>query len=183
MKYLIALFFIVFLTGCSVKYSNKAIEKVSNKQNIQELYQAIRDLNSNIDNKEALSVATIAYEYPLFLANEYQLVSPPLWHNTLINMNLKKRGFCYHFAQDLLKELNKQNIQSMDLQWVTHKKSNYWEHNAVLITAKKQHYSKGIVLDPWRNSGKLFWSRIKEDTQYNWKFDHQKSRYYGNTRR
>lgn len=180
MPYIFTLLMVIFLSGCSVKYTNDSRTPSSKKENIQKLSHAIIELDTAIDEKEALSIATIAYEYPLELANRYELVSPPLFHNTLINMNLKQRGFCYHFAQDLLRELKKQNMKTIHLRWVTHKKNDYWEHNAVLITAKNQFYQEGIILDAWRNSGKLFWSHLKKDTKYNWVFDQQKSRIYGN---
>ena len=56
------------------------------------------------------NIATISFKYPLDLAKQYDLVRPALFHNTLINTNSKKRGFYYHFTQDLLKKLKKQNL-------------------------------------------------------------------------
>ena len=50
------------------------------------------------------------------------MVRPALFHNTLIKMNSKKRGLYYHFTQDLLKELKKQNLNSVTLPWAVHKK-------------------------------------------------------------
>ena len=69
------------------------------------------------------SIATISFKYPLDLAKQYDLVRPALFHNTLINMNSKKRGFYYHFTQDLLKELKKQNLNRATLRCVVHKKT------------------------------------------------------------
>ena len=44
-------------------------------------------------------------------------------------MNSKKRGFYYHFTQDLLKELKKQNLNRATLRWPYIKKQ-FWKHNA-----------------------------------------------------
>ena len=38
-------------------------------------------------------------------------------------MNYKKRGFYYHFTQDLLKELKKQNLNGATLHWTVHNKT------------------------------------------------------------
>lgn len=180
MQYLLTLFLLILFTGCSIKYDQNALNDTSKEQKIYALSQALQQLDRNVNKDEAHYIATVAYEYPLELANKYELVSPPLWHNTLINMNLKERGFCYHFAQDLLKELKKREFKTLNLKWATHKKNNYWEHNSVLITAKKQSYQRGIILDPWRDSGKLYWNYLHKDTQYDWTLDQQKTKYYGN---
>ena len=69
------------------------------------------------------NIATISFKYPLDLAKQYDLVQPALFNNTLINMNSKIRGFYYHFTQDLLKELKKQNLNRATLHWAVHKKT------------------------------------------------------------
>lgn len=180
MKYFMPLLLLLIFSGCVVKHPSPSTTQNQSYENIKKLGTAIINLDDSINKKEAMKVALIAYEYPKKLVKKYQLVSPPLWHNTLINMNLKKRGFCYHFAEDLLEELKKHSIKTIDLKWVTHKKSEYWEHNAILVKAKKQPYHKGIILDAWRNSGHLYWNYLKEDHSYTWYYDKQKSNYYGN---
>lgn len=180
MKYLLYSLLLLLLSGCAIKPNKSHVITQENQIKIQQLSKAIASLDKSVNKKEAIHVALIAVNYPKTLAKEYQLVSPPLWHNTLINMNIKQRGFCYHFAQDLLKELKRHDITTLDLQWVTHKKNQYWEHNAVLIKAKNQSFTQGIVLDAWRNSGDLYWNYLSKDTQYHWQYDIQKSRYYGN---
>ena len=184
MRYFITILLVIFFSGCSVKHIstsnlNKTDKKIENKK-IEDLTLAIVNLSQTVNKKEARQIASISYHYPLELANSYNLTYPPLFHNTLINMNIKKRGFCYHFAQDLIKELKKQTFKTIELKWATHKKSEYWEHNAVLLTAKGQSYKRGIILDAWRDSGKLYWNYLTKDTRYNWIEDRQKSNYYGN---
>lgn len=181
MKYLLTIALLIFtLTGCSVKYPQSQTTTIkNNKAKIVNLATAIKELSPTIDKKEAQKVAYISTIYPLELANEYELVSPPLFHNTLINMDLKKRGFCYHFAQDIAKELKKLQLKTISIKWVTHKKEEYWEHNALVLTAHNQSYKKGILLDAWRDSGKLYWDYFKNDTQYKWYLDIEKSRYFG----
>ena len=87
---------------------NNKIPAISH--NIQNLQRAIVKLSPSIDSNEAKNIATISFKYPLDLAKQYDLVRPALFHNTLINMNSKKRGFYYHFTQDLLLTNSKSKI-------------------------------------------------------------------------
>ena len=100
---------------------NNKIPAISH--NIQNLQRAIVNLSPSIGSNEAKNIATISFKQPLDLAKQYDLVRPALFHNTLINMNSKKRGFYYHFTQDLLKELKKQNLNRATLPWAVHKKT------------------------------------------------------------
>jgi hypothetical protein len=45
---------------------------------------------------------------------------------------------------------------------------NLGEHNAVVVTAKGQPFSEGIVLDAWRDSSDLFFTKVEEDREYFW---------------
>jgi len=45
----------------------------------------------------------------------------------------------------------------------------YWrEHNTLVVTAKNGRFEDGIVVDPWREEGKVFVSRLKDDKAYTW---------------
>jgi len=45
----------------------------------------------------------------------------------------------------------------------------YWtEHNALVIVNKQGHIEDGIVIDPWRDSGRLYFSKVKSDKKYIW---------------
>jgi len=46
---------------------------------------------------------------------------------------------------------------------------NYWrEHSTLVVAARDKGVPDGIVLDPWRNSGDLYWNHVKDDTKYPW---------------
>ncbi len=49
------------------------------------------------------------------LANDYNIIPPALFHNSLINMGLKEKGYCYHYANDLLKYLKTKDYKSFHL--------------------------------------------------------------------
>jgi hypothetical protein len=68
-----------------------------------------------------------------------------------------------------MKRLQALDLKSLRLYWgVAHRGSELREHNCVVVSAKEQGFFKGIVLDPWRNSGNLFWARVTQD-DYPWK--------------
>ena len=69
-------------------------------EQIKSLQTALGRLGPEVDERDAATVATLAYDYPRELARNYRLVRPPLWHNLLINFGLKRRGLCYQWAEE-----------------------------------------------------------------------------------
>ncbi len=141
----------------------------ASREKIQLLQEDLAALNQQADLLEAGQVAETAVTYTNQLAEEYHLVHPAVLHNVLIRLGLKDRGLCYHWTEDLLKKLQSLELRSYQLRWgVAHRGSELREHNSVVITARGQPFEKGMVLDPWRNSGDLYWALIKTD-RYPWK--------------
>jgi hypothetical protein len=179
-KTLILLLFGVFLSACVSAHQNGQVSSESwNAQNsrkaeaywekVGSLQDDLAALNQQADLLEAWQVAETAITYSNQLAEEYQLVHPAVLHNVLIRVGLKDRGLCYHWTEDLLKQLQLLDLRTYQLHWgVAHRGSELREHNSVVITARRQAFEKGMVLDPWRNSGDLYWALIKTD-RYPWK--------------
>jgi hypothetical protein len=42
------------------------------------------------------------------------------------------------------------------------------DHSTAVITAKGDPFTKGVVLDPWRTGGVLYFATVAEDTRYAW---------------
>jgi hypothetical protein len=136
---------------------------------VASLQAELAALNRQANLPEARQVAETAIMYSYQLADEYRVVRPAVLHNVLIRVGLKDRGLCYHWAEDLLKQLDALDLKTYQLHWgVAHRGSELREHNSVVITASGQAFERGMVLDPWRNSGDLYWSRVKTD-RYPWK--------------
>lgn len=138
---------------------------------IAELETAIAALHPSVSPREARAVAEVAIEYPLQLAREYELTTPPLWHNTLVNLGIKPRGLCIDWTRDLLVRLQTLRLRTLQLHWGV---ANYdavfrIEHSTAIVSARRQPLERGIVLDPWRHSGQLFWARVTEDPAYRWR--------------
>jgi hypothetical protein len=140
----------------------------AHREKMESLQTDLAALNHRPDLPEARQVAETAIIYSIQLADEYRLVRPPILHNVLIRVGLKDRGLCYHWTEDLLKRLKSLELKNYRLHWgVAHRGSELREHNSVVITANGQAFHRGIVLDPWRHSGNLYWSAVKTD-RYPW---------------
>jgi cell division protein FtsB len=177
--YRVLLLFVVFLSACvggqQMGQGSSANEKAEDhraakayRQKVESLRVDLAALNQQVNLLEAGLVAQTAITYSDQLAEEYQLVRPAVLHNVLIRMGLKDRGLCYHWTEDLLKELQSLDLKTYQFHWgVAHRGSELREHNSVVITAKGQAFENGMVLDPWRNSGDLYWAIVKSD-RYPW---------------
>ena len=180
LHYRVLLLFVVFLSACvgghKIGPGSSTNEKAEdhrvtepNRRKVESLMVDIAALNQQANLLEAGLVAETAITYSDQLAEEYQLVRPAVLHNVLIRVGLKDRGLCYHWTEDLLKQLQSLDLRTYQLHWgVAHRGSELREHNSVVITARGQAFENGMVLDPWRNSGDLYWALIKSD-RYPWK--------------
>lgn len=133
------------------------------------LTQRIRQLSPAVDPEEADVLATTACDYSWQLARTYRVVRPARWHNLLVNCGLRQRGLCYHWADDLGTRLAELRLKSIELHYAAaHRGSYLREHNALVITGPGQTFEQGLVLDAWRNSGRLFWAEVTADS-YPWR--------------
>ena len=86
------------LAGCGVHPEKRA---PASEMEISALAAEIRAMGPDVDPEEARRAARISYAYSRELAIRYQIVDPPLIHNTKVNMGLKPRGLCWHWAEDM----------------------------------------------------------------------------------
>lgn len=178
-KFTIILSGVLLLSACSnIKYDGVSLDKKGNTlvsaivtedvQKIEELRKAIMTLGPNIVASEANFVAREAVLHPKILANRYKLTSPPLYHNVLVNYGKRPRGLCWQWTHDMGKQINRP-MKSLQFYHGVAFRRNYWkEHSTLVVTAKGKGVPDGIVLDPWRDSGVLFWSHVKDDKKYPW---------------
>ena len=170
---------LLLISACSnVRYDGVSIDKKGNTQvsaivttdiqKIEALRKAIMSLGPNIVPSEANFVAREAVLHPKVLANRYKLASPPLYHNVLVNYGKRPRGLCWQWTHDMGKQINRP-MKSLQFFHGVAFRRNYWkEHSTLVVAAKGKGVPDGIVLDPWRNSGELFWSHVKDDKKYPW---------------
>ncbi|WP_375174854.1 hypothetical protein [Pseudooceanicola sp.] len=133
------------------------------------LEQAILELSPEVDPEEAARAARIAVTYPLELRARYGVTDPPLIHNTKVNMGLRSRGLCWHWADDLEARLAAEGFESLTLhRAIANATSLLIDHSTVVISARGATMEEGIVLDGWRNGGRLYWARVPDDRRYEW---------------
>ncbi|GGE40870.1 hypothetical protein [Actibacterium pelagium] len=159
---------VVGLAGC--KSLPPGGPPAASKAQIEALATAIVQMNPEVDPIEAATAARLAYDYPLHLAKEYELEDPPLVHNMKVNRGTKPRGLCYQWADDMQARLAREEFETLRLHRAIANSENpiLIDHSTVIISSKSEGLFEGIILDPWRNSGVLFWSEVLEDKRYDW---------------
>ena len=153
---------VLMFGGCTTK-------PTVGQNNINDLALAIQGLGPDVDPEEAQRAASIAYRHSLRLAQEYQITDPPIVHNTKIHHGLRERGLCNHYTEDMLERLNQERFRTLSLHWATSPSSMFRiVHHTAVISRQGAKVEDGIVLDPWRYGGALFWSPTRADERYNW---------------
>ena len=162
---------ILLLPACASTPSISNTNEASDQQRIAELNRDIIALDDSIDPREARLAATIAVRYSKELARQYRISGSAIAHNLKVNLGLRERGLCIHWTEDLLARLEQEGFVSLDLHWAI---ANYetafrLEHSSVVISALDGSIYQGLILDPWRYSGQLYWSPTREDDGYPWR--------------
>ncbi|HSP46405.1 MAG TPA: hypothetical protein VLO30_10460, partial [Chthoniobacterales bacterium] len=73
---------------------------------------------------------------------------------------MKKGGYCFQFATELLLRLDAEKLQTLDLHWAESDPGTDTEHNVIAVTARGQPFEQGIMLDNWRHAGHLLWGPL-----------------------
>jgi hypothetical protein len=122
----------------------------------------------NAPPKEARLVSQVAHARTALLKTRYGVESSPRWHNALVNLGVKSRGLCWHYAHDLYTHLAP-IAPSLDTIVVVAHLGSWWkEHSAVVLTCKGCSVQQGVVLDAWRDTKHLVYIRASEDS-YPWR--------------
>jgi hypothetical protein len=137
---------------------------------VSRLAAAIAALGPDVDRDEARRAAEISYAHSHRLALEYEITDPPIIHNTKVNLGIKPRGLCWHWAHDMEKRLAQEGFATLDLHRAVANADNAFrlEHSTAIVSAKGADYDDGIILDPWRKGGRLTWMPVRQDDAYNW---------------
>ena len=129
---------------------------------------SIMALASTVDPEEARRVAQIAYNTGRDYKREWGVKWPPGFHNFLVNTGARKGGLCFQWAEKLLLRLAEQKWETLEFHWAESFERSLSEHNVIVVTAKGQHFSRGILLDNWRYGGRLVWGAVIDDPHYQW---------------
>jgi hypothetical protein len=163
-KYFYLFLLSIFFIGCA----NTQPAQIQKTTQVKKLETLLLSLHAK--KSEAKDLSKKAFLRSKYLAKSYDLVKPPLFQNFLVNIGLRKKGLCWQFAYDMLDFVKKQDYKSFDYYIGGANIGDYWsEHNVLVLTCKGCKFSDGVLLDPWRNSGNLYFSKLKDDKNYNWK--------------
>ncbi len=161
---------LLLLGACAGKAPPAGSPPLLESERVAELARAINTRGDAVEPREARRAASLAFSYGRQLARDYGVTGSALMHNIKVNLGLRSRGLCVHYTRDLLTRLQQEKFHSLDLHWGI---ANYdrifrIEHSTVIISARGATLRDGIVLDPWRHGGDLFWSPTLEDSEYQW---------------
>ena len=87
----------------------------------------------------------------------------------MVNIGIKKRGLCYEWGEDLVKYLLTKNYKTLAFHSISANIGYLNEHSALSVSARGEGIKNSIVLDAWRGSGNLYFQKIDEDEEYEWK--------------
>ena len=139
------------------------------QNDIDMLAVEIKGMGADVDPDEAARAAEIAYTYSLQLAEEYNVTDNPIIHNTKVNNGWRERGICVHWAEDIEARLNQEGFETLQIHRAIAEGSELRiDHSTAIISQKGDSLEEGVVLDPWRYGGLLFWSPTLADERYFW---------------
>lgn len=125
-------------------------------------------LDPSVTAEEAGTLAHAAVCVARALAEEYAAIRPAWLHNSLVNLGVKSRGLCHHWADDLERQLAPLPRRQLAIRRVVAREGTRREHNALVVYVVNRPPETGIVLDAWRHGGELHWAPFTAD-KYPWK--------------
>jgi hypothetical protein len=136
------------------------------ERSIKKLRDALVALAPDVDPGEAELVSVTTHTLSRSLAREYGIVWFPGFQNLLIHMGMRQRGYCGHYTRDIGERLKELRLKTLVLHWGSAFPGAETENNCLVVTARNQPFEEGIIMDGWRQAGKLFWSPLKKDMTY-----------------
>jgi hypothetical protein len=136
------------------------------ERSIKKLRDALVALAPDVDPGEAELVSVTAHTTSRSLAREYRVVWFSGFQNLLIHMGKRQRGICADYTRDIGERLKELRLKTLVLHWGAAYAGTPAENNSLVVTSRNQPFEEGIIMDGWRDSGRLFWCPLKKDTAY-----------------
>jgi hypothetical protein len=140
--------------------------QAKDERSIKDLTKALVGLGADVDPAEAQAVSVTAHTTARKLARDYRVVLNPEFTVFLVNIGMRKRGWCGHWAQDIGARLKELNLKTLVLHWGVAFDKTSSENNCIVVTARNQRFEDGIIIDGWRRAGRLFWCPVIKDDEY-----------------
>jgi hypothetical protein len=145
------------------------LDRAPTEERVAALAREFRALGPDVSPDEADLVASVAVRYSEQLADAYDMVRPVELHNVLVNLRLRRGGLCYQMAECMLAELRELPVRTLEFRRAIAWRGDLWnEHNTIVVAAVGAPFESGVVLDAWRNAGRLRWAPVRLD-HYPWR--------------
>ena len=138
----------------------------TDERSIKGLSKALAGLAHDVDPAEAELLSVTAHTKARSLKRDYRVVLNPEFTVFLVNIGMRKRGWCGHWAQDIGARLKELKLKTLVLHWGAAFDHTSSENNCLVVTARNQPFQDGIIIDGWRRAGRLFWCPVIKDHEY-----------------
>ncbi|MDM5263027.1 hypothetical protein PF327_02340 [Sulfurovum sp. XTW-4] len=136
---------------------------------IRELSLLFQSMDSTIPQSEAIQLSKDIFHKTRQLTEAFEMTYPPQFHNFLVTVGVREKGLCYHWSDALYLYLSKKHYPDFEFHLVGANVGEYFfEHNALVVVDKGGKIKEGIIIDPWRESGELYFSKVEDDPDYVW---------------
>ena len=136
------------------------------ERSIKDLSKALTALAPDVDLSEAKLLSVTAHTTARSLSREYRVVLNPEFTVFLVNIGMRKRGWCGHWTRDIGARLKELKLKTLVLHWGEAYPGTSSENNCLVVTARNQPFEDGIIIDGWRRAGRLFWCAVRKDDEY-----------------
>jgi hypothetical protein len=137
---------------------------------VKELSKYLYSLDKSIPFKDATLLSHEIFDETNKLRKEFNPTSQPLFNNFLVNTGVKDKGLCYQWSDALYLHFSKKQYAHFEFHLLVADQGAYFsEHNVMVVVAKSGKVLDGIIIDPWRHSGKLYFVKVRNDKKYVWK--------------
>lgn len=133
-----------------------------------QLAMEVRKVAPGASDETARVLSRVAVEKSAQLRQAYHIQLNHNLHNVLVYWGLKDRGFCWHWQVDLQSALAVCDHPGLDVRRIyAHPGSLFHEHHALVVMPAGGDWRDGLVLDAWRDEGRLWFGPVKTD-EYPW---------------
>ncbi|APZ51735.1 hypothetical protein [Salipiger abyssi] len=136
-----------------------------------DLTRALLLLGPGVDEQEARQLTVTAYAYPRELARDYGRKLSVLAERRGVAFDFKTPALCRDWAERFEARLRQERFRTLEVQLVISPARALApvEHSAVVATVPGQPVKTGILLDPCRDEGALYWTAAGKDGLFDWR--------------
>ena len=161
-KFLLSLLLATFFVSCSTVPD-------TSQNRVENLATLLQTIDKEIPFEKALSLSKEIFQQTDQLRDEFNPISEPHVNNFLVNIGLKEKGLCYEWSDPLYIYFRRKPYRYFSFHLIVANRGKYFrEHNVLAVTSKKDDIPNGVIIDPWREPGKLYISKVKDDIKYVW---------------